>query len=108
MSELSLPSLPEVDRALSEAAIGIDAAELHGSICGLLSAGGRLAGADWLDALAVEGPRQAPGGTLDRLRANTLAQLADSEYGFELLLPDEDSALGDRVEALGTWCRGFL
>lgn len=108
VSEPSLPSLPEVERALSEAAIGIDAAELHGSICGLLSAGGRLAGADWLDALAVEGPRQAPGGTLDRLRASTLAQLADSEYGFELLLPDEDSALGDRVEALGAWCRGFL
>ncbi len=108
VAESDLPSLSEVERALSDAAIGIDAAELHGSICGLLSAGGRLAGADWLEALAVEGPRQPPGGVLDRLRSRTLTQLGDTEYGFDLLLPGEDADLGDRVEALGAWCRGFL
>lgn len=108
MSDTDLPELTEVERALSEAAIGIDAAELHGSICGLLSAGGRLAGADWLDVLAIEGPRQMAGGVLDRLRSSTLTQLSDSEYGFELLLPREDADLGDRIEALGAWCRGFL
>lgn len=108
VSDTDLPELTEVERALSEAAIGIDAAELHGSICGLLSAGGRLAGADWLEVLAIEGPRQMAGGVLDRLRSSTLRQLSDSEYGFELLLPREDADLGDRIEALGAWCRGFL
>lgn len=108
MPESELPSLAEVERALAEASIGIDAAELHGSICGLLAAGGRVAGADWLDALAVEGPRPASGGVLDRLRSQTLKQLGDTDYGFDLLLPGEETDLGDRIEALGSWCRGFL
>lgn len=108
MADLDLPRLDEVERALAEASIGIDAPELHGSICGLLSAGGRLPGGDWLQTLAVEGPRPQPGSVIDRLRSQTLMQLSDVECGFELLLPDESADLGDRVDSLGVWCRGFL
>lgn len=108
MSDIELPSLEEVERALAEASISIDAAELHGSICGLLAAGGRLPGGDWLQTLAVEGDRPQAGGVLDRLRSQTLKQLSDTEYGFDLLLPDESADLGDRIDSLGVWCRGFL
>jgi uncharacterized protein YgfB (UPF0149 family) len=108
VAENELPSLAEVERALGEAAVGVDGAELHGSMCGLLCAGGHLAGANWLEALAIEGPRMSPGSVLDRLRTGTHAQLADTDYGFELLLPEEGEDLGDRIEALCGWCRGFL
>jgi uncharacterized protein YgfB (UPF0149 family) len=108
VADSELPPLASVEQALAEASISVDAAELHGSICGLLSAGGRLAGGDWLEALAIEGPRIGAGSVLDRLRSETLQQLSDSEFGFDLLLPEDGADLGDRVEALSGWCRGFL
>ncbi|MGB0867920.1 MAG: UPF0149 family protein, partial [Granulosicoccaceae bacterium] len=37
----------------------------------------------------------------------TLAMLADEEVSFMPMLPDTDSALSERADALGQWCRGF-
>ena len=107
MQEPSLPSLIEIERALAAAEVGVDGCELHGSICGLLCAGGRLSG-NWLETLAIEGATPSAGGPLQRLREASEAQLGDADCGFELLLPDDAEGLGERIEALGAWCRGFL
>ena len=32
----------------------------------------------------------------------------DIEVEFELMLPDDDEPLEDRVEGLGIWCQGFV
>ena len=32
----------------------------------------------------------------------------NSDVEFELMLPDDDESLEARVEALGTWCQGFV
>jgi uncharacterized protein YgfB (UPF0149 family) len=107
------PDLPTLDAVADEIVqwrMGIDAAELHGSLCGFLSGGGKLARHGWLTALALEAEGDAlrPDGALDQLYCASCAQLADADLGFVLLLPDEDRSVDERAEALLGWCRGFL
>ena len=92
--------------------LAIAASELHGSLCGFLAGGGRLGGASPLAVLQLENeetvPSAADQATLVRLVAQSEAELADPELGFEPLLPADDRPLPERAEALGDWCRGFL
>ena len=45
---------------------------------------------------------------LAALLAQTRAMLADPEFGFVPLLPDEAGSLAQQLEGLAGWCRGFL
>ena len=45
---------------------------------------------------------------LVRLFEETRRLLASDEFEFDLLLPEDDAPLSDQVEALKSWCRGFL
>ncbi len=105
----SLPSLSEIDDACRNLKLGIDAAELHGALCGWL-AGGGADDAGWLGQLLVDNDLAdvIEGSALDRLRRATVSQLEDRSFGFTLLLPDEASSLAERSGALFDWCRGFL
>lgn len=105
----TLPTLASVDAATRELGLGIDAAELHGALCGWLAAGGAQT-PDWL-AKVVADDAIAPvaaDGVLDRLRQTSAVQLDDRSFGFDLLLPDADAPLSARSGALFDWCRGFL
>jgi uncharacterized protein YgfB (UPF0149 family) len=101
----------ELDRAFGQGEAPVDPAEAHGSLCGALCAvpGYRLQ--DWVDEILPDGER---GGSL---RARHLLQtvfeetaqaLVGGEMDFMPLLPDDESALQVRVEALAEWCGGFL
>ncbi|MBB3227822.1 hypothetical protein FHW69_002454 [Luteibacter sp. Sphag1AF] len=85
--------------------------ELHGSLAGFISGGGRFQGGAVLEALHFE-PGEAPTPDelriLVRLRDQTDRELADSDLGFQPWLPDDDSTLAERAEALSDWTRGFL
>lgn len=110
METPDLPPLDEVNDELAQLRLGVDAAELHGALCGFLSGGGQAARQDWLTPLALEahGVQPAPDGALDRLFRASQAQLADADMGFALLLPEEERGVDERAEALLAWCRGFL
>ncbi|HET6603458.1 MAG TPA: UPF0149 family protein [Xanthomonadaceae bacterium] len=111
MSPDPLPALGEVQLEADTLQLGVDAAELHGGLCGLLAAGAEPGRRDWLQRLALEpagAAPQMPGTALDRMFLATLGQIDDPELRFGLLLPDEDAALDSRAEALLAWCRGFL
>jgi len=105
----SLPSPAEVDAAARELGLGTSAAELHGALCGWIAGGGATA-PDWLAMVMADPalPAVAAGSVLDRLRIASASQFDDRSFGFELLLPDADAALGERSGALFDWCRGFL
>ncbi len=105
----SLPPLSEIEDACQALKLGIDAAELHGALCGWL-AGGGADGADWLGKLLVDDdlPDVVAGSALDRMRRASAAQMQDHDFDFALLLPGEDSSLVERSGALFDWCRGFL
>lgn len=95
--------------------------ELHGMLCGKLTGGLRLDSDAWMEeALAFldiitseeEGVVGDPQGltqtAIARLYHVTLTQLEDSQYGFEVLLPQDSAELERRTTALGEWCHGFL
>ena len=105
----TMPSLQEVESACRERQLGVDASELHGGLCGWL-AGGGAAGGDWLGRVLADDQADAvaEGDVLDRLRAATVAQLEDRDFGFDLLLPDAGASLFERSGALFDWCRGFV
>lgn len=108
-----LPDLPSHDAvadALRTLQLGVDAAELHGALCGFLGAGGTLRRDDWIAHLQIEADATAVRGNpaLDQLFVASCAQLADADLGFALLLPTDDAPVGERVDALLGWCRGYL
>ena len=105
-----LPLHEAVESEIARLQLGVDAAELHGSLCGFLCAGGELSKRDWLQRLELdpEAPTVPADGALDALYLATRAQLGDPDLGFALLLPDEARSVDERAEALLAWCRGFL
>jgi uncharacterized protein YgfB (UPF0149 family) len=111
MPDRELPPHADVAAELQALAVGMDASELHGSLCGYLSGGGEAPGrADWIARMLAdpEAVTNAPDSALDRLFTVTAELLDAPDFGFEMLLPDDDAAVAERGEALLGWCRGFL
>lgn len=102
----------ELDALLEDAQAAASAAECHGFLSGQLCGPAQPGDAVWQefldlrttdDRLAEECQRQVRG-----LLEDTQRQLWSGDFEFRLCLPDEDSAMGERVAALADWCRGFL
>ncbi len=111
MSELALPLYAELDADLQRLELGVDAAELHGSLCGYLSGGGpALSRSGWLGAMLADpdAMKVDADSRIDRLFEVTTQQLESPDFGFDLLLPDGERPVAERGEALLSWCRGFL
>ena len=111
MSELDLPLYDELSAELQRLQLGVEAAELHGSLCGYLSGGGQaLSGGTWLSVMLSDPDaiRVSADSLLDRLFRVTTQQLESPDFGFDLLLPDGERPVSERGEALLSWCRGFL
>jgi uncharacterized protein YgfB (UPF0149 family) len=86
---------------------------LHGSICGVLAAGKRMAQEDWLDwALDQIAPtndlEESHVTILQGLYFKALTEFEDPGLSFSLLLPDEDAPMLDRLFALSEWTGSFL
>lgn len=108
MSETDLPGWDEVAEAAERAQLSSTPAELHGALCGWLAAGGGDS-RSWPALVLADPmlPAPANGDVLDRLRTASVAQLADTDFGFELLLPKAED-LADRAGAMFAWCRAFI
>jgi uncharacterized protein YgfB (UPF0149 family) len=103
----------EVAQALAAGGSTVHAAEAHGCLVGALCARRIYLPAEWLEELLPDAP--APGAALPELEGplRTLFEqsrdvLAAPEMEFEPLLPPDEAALVERVEALGAWLQGFL
>lgn len=111
MSNIELPNYAEISEQISQMELGLDAAELHGSLCGYLSGGDAApARGDWLGKVMAEPEASpiAPGSALDRMFVATEQLLESPDFGFDLLLPNTDLPVIERGDALMSWCRGFL
>ena len=90
--------------------------ELHGLLCGRLATGARIDEAEWLamvcehmglsEQTAEASSDLAP--FMNQAYQKTLALLQSADLSFHPLLPDDDYALNQRLEALVAWVRGFL
>lgn len=105
---MSLPAWHEISDRLSTLGAPISAAESHGLLCGLLCMRAPDARAQWIRRSLDDDGAQAAPAPLDRLYDETLAQLDDASFDFQLLLPaDDELDLAGRTAALADWCNGF-
>ena len=115
---LKAPTTPEfppfdvIDAALRRAEAPTDAAEAHGSLCGLVCGLGDGGHSTWLAETLPDG--QADPAIVEQtavvlrvLASSTRAALEDADMTFEPLLPDDAEPLVQRVDCLAQWCQGF-
>ena len=91
----------------------LDVAEIQGGLVGLICAGASLSGTDWVKPLndlngAPVEPAESTASAVGALIEQTKTQLADPGMSFQLMLPDDESSIESRTEALANWCNGFL
>jgi yecA family protein len=113
MNDSAAPSFEQIHTLLQNYGALQSAAELHGFLAGQLAAGRRLSRGEWLRAAneaadLSQNPDEVAGDSLYEMYRSTLAALQSGELSFHPLLPDDDSALVERVDGLGQWCQGFL
>lgn len=88
----------------------LTAAEAHGMATGMLCVNEHTESVQWLTELfrhatpVIDENKEI----LIRLFEETQSLLASDEFEFDLFLPEDDTSLSERVEALSHWCRGFL
>ncbi len=110
----SLPQFDTVANQFLQQGAFCSPAELHGSLCGQLAAGGRYEDEkEWLQAACglmdigeLNDPELARA-LVDIFEIST-EQLGGSDFSFDLLMPDDETVINQRAESLGNWCEGFL
>ena len=100
-----------INAILAKYATGFGAAEAHGMATGLLCANSKLDSNHWLKELleAHSDIDDEQRGLLCRLFEETRQLLtSNDDFEFDLLLPDDETPLTEKVIALKNWCQGFL
>ena len=89
---------------------GLSAAESHGMATGMLCVYDSTETGFWLRELfADSGELNVDDrAALENLFDETKALLLEDEFTFELLLPGTELPLCDQIDALRSWCQGFL
>jgi uncharacterized protein YgfB (UPF0149 family) len=113
MSDSELLDFDAVEQILNGAGASWEAAEAHGAFCGRACLGGANAIRAWVGGILEEGStgdvlQRERAGKLELFAANTLLALEAGEFGFKLLLPDDDEPLYIRTAGLADWCHGFM
>ncbi len=106
-----LPAYTEMVELVKQSGAMQEPAECHGLLSALLC-GSKDAIRIWLDELITE---QHEGDLLQEEAKEMLegfagvvkVQLQGTDLSYELLLPDDDNALHERVYAMAQWCQGF-
>jgi yecA family protein len=102
----------ELEQKLRAAAAEGGASEAQGLLAGIICAGGKSDPALWLTHLLGENTLSAAANEVSEqltgLHADILRQFNDDAFGFNLILPNDDTPLSVRTEALSQWCGGFL
>ena len=101
---------PFVD-AIALLDLSISGSELHGIMCGFLSAGAVEEGNAYLRALIAKPTEQSTRSAMSVLfevYAISQQQIDGMGFEFQLLLPDEHESLLHRAQAFSEWCEGFM
>lgn len=109
----SFPDIPQLEDLLFNVDAAMGATESHGALCGMLCAQGATEASQWMLYVLGEHEEtskllQQTGKKLLQIHQISVEQMNDTDAEFELMLPDDDEPLEMRVEALGTWCQGFV
>lgn len=106
-------ALQRLNAALGLVETEMRAVECHGTLIGLLCARGEMEKKEWLDFIAhaldpADLLAREALATFGALFEAARSQLSDSTLDFQLLLPDDEAPVEERIEALAQWAQGFL
>lgn len=109
----SRPDHDHLDELLYLHRLATEAAEVDGFFAGQLCVAGRQPASEALRALWRHLDQPAPEAEplleqLRSLQANTALALRAGDFSYQLLLPDDETPLTDRLAALAAWCQGFI
>jgi yecA family protein len=99
---------------LTENKIIATPSELHGHLSGMLVINNKLSSEQWIDTIIedycfeVKGEQINVNQVLSALFEFVSDKLKADNFTFNLLLPDDETDLSVRLEALATWCGAFL
>jgi len=104
----------ELDEQLRRWQVGLGAAEFHGGLSAYLICEGSPVASVIADQMALQSLKEQV--DTDPVAADELAAMANQlraeidheDMSFEPLLPDTDTPVADRANALCAWVRGFL
>lgn len=83
-------------------------AQVHGILCGMLC-GADESDHDLWPVIFPHAKKSKKGeGLLKQLYEATYHQLSEFSFEFRILLPEDETDINLRAEALGLWCQGFL
>jgi len=117
MTETECEKVDHDTLAQALAAVDSDtsAAEAHGVISGVLCVSSDdQAGSKWVPILLSDAAQMAPEAakklslSLMYIHQNTLNALKSGNFTFDLMVPDDDKPVAERIAALADWCRGYL
>jgi|WetSurMetagenome_2_1015567.scaffolds.fasta_scaffold04977_6 uncharacterized protein len=90
----------------------IDVSELHGFFTGLLCFKKEIVPSDWQFQLGDESEPSVENKQATEIFQKLLdameQQLQSTGFEFALLLPSDETTLKQRLQALQSWCQGFL
>lgn len=109
----SFPDITQLESLLFNLDAALGAIESHGALCGMLCAQGATDVSQWMLHVLGEHEEsssalQQAGEKLLQIHRIAVEQMNTSDVKFELMLPDDEEPLEERVSALGVWCQGFV
>jgi yecA family protein len=108
------PSYETVDAALETLNSLGRASDTHGLLSAMFVGCVAIRPNAWLDSLlaqtvdANDAISKGAVRVLERLFLLTQESLESTDFEFDLLLPDDEESLEERIEALSAWCQGFV
>jgi yecA family protein len=112
MSDLTTLDFPSVQAVLTSENVKVHAAEVHGVLTGLISAGYLFEDTDYLIVLNDmlnngDGFPATVKLVLKSMFSDIWTNILDDSYGFQMMLPDDDDTIVERASGLGHWVQGF-
>ncbi|MHB1528414.1 MAG: UPF0149 family protein [Acidiferrobacteraceae bacterium] len=106
---MTLFSHQPLNDALDREHASMGASEVHGLLCGLICAHGEAESRRYLPMIfdSTAGESEALRAQLVDLGNESRNALGGVDFEFDLLLPDDDTPIALRFEALISWCQGF-
>jgi uncharacterized protein YgfB (UPF0149 family) len=110
-SPMTAATYDEFERVLRDARALPEPAEAHGTLAGALCSSSDYGLLEWLhEILPDDSPEEdaLQSSVLQNVYNTMVSTLAGNEADFTPLLPDDESPLSERADALSLWCQGFL
>lgn len=105
---MALPSYSDINDIMQTLDCGLEAAESHGVLCGLLCAGQPINADNWLPMACATPNIEQKLDDVEKMLMKTVFSVSYEDLNavdmpFNLLLPDDNVTLRNRQECLAPW-----